>query len=460
MMSDEEGRNDPLIGSVPVVFFRYAIPEIVGMLAISSAGLVDAIFLGQYEGAEALAAVNLAVPVWSLIFGLALMIAVGGSVVCGKYMGEQNDSAANEIFSKTVVVSLAMGLAFAVLLGFFLIEPLALVLGATDESLIGPLRIYLSVILWFTPFTMLEMVFFYFVRLDGQPVFASAALIIGAVANIILDWLLIVHLEMGILGAALATASGAVFVTLVLLPHFFSKRATLKFSGPFTGMRGLARAYLNGASEFANEASVGVTTFIFNWVMVTRMGVEGVAALTIVNYLLMAGLMIIYGLSDSLQPLVSRNFGARKSHRIVGFLRVSAMASAVVCLLMIGVMLLIPEQLAGIFVGASEGETTGIATVFLAYLWPIFLFNGPNILASAYLTSIQKPMQSAFIAFSRSFALPAAFLLLLPMWLGDAGIYLSLPLAEAFTFFVSVLFVIQYSPSKAVEELARESQTS
>ena len=127
---------------------------------------------------------------------------------------------------------------------------------------------------------------------------------------------------------------------------------------------------------------------------------------------------------------------------------------------MIGVILLIPELLAGIFVGPGEEETTRIATMFLGFLWPVFLFNGPNILASAYLTSMQKPMQSAFIAFSRSFALPAAFLLLLPLWLGDKGIYLSLPLAEALTFVVSVLFVIQNWPSKLVAELAQEDQAS
>jgi putative MATE family efflux protein len=452
-MSEKEAKNDPLTASVPTVFFRYAIPEIVGMLAVSSAGLVDAIFLGNFVGTEALAAVNLAVPVWSLMFGLALMIAVGGSVVSGKYMGEQNQQAANEIFSKTVVVGLGIGLVIAVLLGILFIDPLAVALGATEESLTEPLRIYLSMILWFTPFVMLEMVFFYFVRLDGQPTFAAAALIVGAVANILLDWLLIVHLEMGILGAGLATASGAVFVTLVLQPHFFSKRATVKFSGPFFGFQGLGRAYLNGASEFANEASVGVTTFVFNWVMVTRMGVAGVAALTIVDYLLMAGLMISYGISDSLQPLVSQNFGARNTQRIVGFLRVAVVSSSVIGVVMISIILLIPEMLTRVFVGPGEEETIRIAATFLGFLWPAFLFNGLNILASAYLTSMQKPMQSVFIAFSRSFALPAAFLLMLPMWLGDAGIYLSLPLAEVCTFVVSVIFVIQNSPSKLVAEL-------
>jgi Na+-driven multidrug efflux pump len=96
-------------------------------------------------------------------------------------------------------------------------------------------------------------------------------------------------------------------------------------------------------------------------------------------------------------------------------------------------------------------ETARIATQFLKFLWPAFLFNGLNILASAYLTSMQKPMQSAFIGLARGFALPAAFLLLLPMWLGDTGIYLSLPLAEAVAFAASVLFVMQNTPSRVIQ---------
>jgi Na+-driven multidrug efflux pump len=137
-MSSESTRSEALTGSVPAVFLRYAIPEIAAMLALSSAGLIDAIFLGNYAGAEALAAVNLSVPVWSLVFGLGLMISVGGSVVCGKLLGEQQLQAANEIFTKTVVATLAVSLFFSVVLGLLLIDWLVGALGATEPRLAVP----------------------------------------------------------------------------------------------------------------------------------------------------------------------------------------------------------------------------------------------------------------------------------------------------------------------------------
>jgi Na+-driven multidrug efflux pump len=379
------------------------------------------------------------------------MIAVGGSVVCGKLLGEQQLQAANDIFTKTVVATLAVSLFFSLVLGLLLIDWLVGALGATEPRLAEPLTIYVTIMLWFAPVLMLETVLFYFVRLDGQPVIAALALVLGAVVNVVLDWLLIVRYEQGILGAALATAAAGAVAALVLLPHFFGGRSRLKFRGSLTQWRGFGRACMNGASEFANEASIGVTAFLFNWVMVTRMGVEGVAALTIIDYLLFAGLMLSYAISDSLQPVISQNFGARLEGRIMAFLRIAASVIGVVSVAMVAIILCVPEALAGVFLDESDEETAAIAVLFLSYLWPAFLCNGLNILISGYLTSMQKPAQSAFIAFSRSFALPAGFLLLLPIWLGDTGIYLTLTLAEAFTFVLSLVFFVQNTPARLVQ---------
>jgi Na+-driven multidrug efflux pump len=379
------------------------------------------------------------------------MIAVGGSVVCGKLLGEQRLQAANEIFTKTVVATLAVSLFFSVVLGLLFIDWLVGALGATEPRLAVPLTTYVTIMLWFAPVMMLETVLFFFVRLDGQPVFAALALVLGAVVNIVLDWLLIVRYEQGILGAAVATAAAGAVAALVLLPHFFGRRSRLKFRGSLTQWGGFGKACMNGASEFANEASIGVTTFLFNWVMVTRMGVEGVAALTIVGYLLFAGLMLSYAISDSMQPVISQNFGARLEGRIMAFLRIAASVIGVVSVTTIAIILIIPEALADVFLEEGDEETAAIAIRFLSFLWPAFLFNGLNILISGYLTSMQKPVQSAFIAFSRSFALPAGLLLLLPIWLGDIGIYLSLTLAEALTFVLSLIFFVQNMPARLVQ---------
>ena len=134
----------------------------------------------------------------------------------------------------------------------------------------------------------------------------------------------------------------------------------------------------------------------------------------------------------------------------MAFLRIAASTIAVLSIAMITIILFIPEALADVFLEEGDEATAAIAVRFLTYLWPAFLFNGLNILISGYLTSMQKPVQSAFIAFSRSFALPAGLLLLLPIWLGDTGIYLALPLAEAFTFVLSLTFFVQNMPARLI----------
>ena len=444
-MAKFTAKYDPINGSILAVFLYYSVPETIAILALSSASFIDAIFLGQYVGSDALAAVNLSVPVFALVYGFGMMVSIGGSVVSGKYLGEKNRQSANEVFTSTAIVSLAIGLFFLVLSVVFL-EDLVQALGASGQDLSTLLSTYLGVLIWFMPVFMAELFLFYFVRLDGQPAFASGALVVGALVNIVLDWWFIASLGLGILGAAYATALGATVVCLLLFPYFMLRRSGLQFVRPMTDFRRLLKAYGNGMSEFANETSVGVTAFIFNWVMISRVGVEGVAALTIVNALLMAGLIASYGICDSLQPIISQNFGARNGRRIYAFLRIAAFSLAAIGGVMILVMLLVPELLVGVFLPPEEENTARIAIDFLSVLWIVFVFAGFNILISVYLTSMQKPVESAFVAFSRSFALPAAFLLLLPIWLGDFGVYLALPMAEGFTFLGAMVLFFRNKP--------------
>jgi len=440
---------DPRTGKVFGVFLYYAVPETIAILALSSASFVDAIFLGQYVGASALAAVNLSVPVFALVYGLGMMVSIGGSVVCGKLLGENKTQESNRVYTSTALVSLGIGLVF-LLFGVFFMDAVVLALGASGTELVDLLSTYLGVLVWFMPVFMIELFLFYFVRLDGQPALASAALVIGALVNIVLDWWLIGVLGMGVTGAAFATAMSATVASFILVFYFLLGWSGFKLVRPMTNFKFLTRAYANGFSEFANETSVGVTTFIFNWVMITRMGVEGVAALTIVNALLMVGLIASYGICDSLQPLISQNFGARQGRRIWSFLRIAAYALTGIGSVMILIMLLIPEILVGVFLPASEDDTARIAEEFLNVLWMVFIFAGFNILISVYLTSMQKPVESAFIAFSRSFALPAAFLLLLPIWLGDFGIYLALPMAEGLTFLAAIGLFLRNQPFRLI----------
>jgi len=445
-------RFDPITGDVVPVFFHYAIPSVIGMLAATSAGIIDGIFIGNFAGSAALAAVNIAMPAFYLFAAVVFMLAVGGSVMCGKFIGERDLEAASLIFSKTLYAALAVSGLIAACSLFFLDEVVSL-LGANEE-LHGLVRGYIQIILWAAPLLIIGLTLDYFVRVDNRPVLASAALVAYAASNILLDWLFIVQWGWGLKGAAWATALAEGVILLILASHLVSERCTLKIvKVPNRWRNGwdmVLRAAYNGFSEFANELSLGLITLLFNWVMITRLGVEGVAAFTIIGYLLMIGLEVSYGISESLQPTVSKNLGARQPGRIKQFTVLAVFCVMILGIVVSALLILMPETLISIFLRDGETGTEKIAMAYIAVFWPAFLFNGVNITLASYFTAVHMPLQSAAIAISRSLVLPAMGLLLLPRWFGDTGVFISIPLAEAMTFgFALFLVALNWGGKKA-----------
>ena len=445
-------KYDPISGKVAPVFIHYAVPSVIGMLAVASAGVIDGIFVGNFVGATALAAINISMPAFALFASIVFMLAVGGSVMCGKYIGSGDLHSASTIFSKILYVTLAMALMIGLCFLLFL-DQLVFALGA-NQDLHGLVSDYMRIIVYAAPLLILGLTLDYFVRIDGRPLLASFALVALAVINISLDYLFIVRLGWGIKGAAWATAiaEGAVF--FMLLSHWFSSRCNLKLVSILEchrdGWGAVLKAAYNGFSEFANEISIGLITLLFNWVMITRLGVEGVAAFTIISYLLYIGLEICYGISESLQPTVSKNLGAKQPKRIVQFMMAAVLSCFVIGLLTSSLFLFIPEALISVFLREGEDHTVEIALTFIALFWPAFLFNGMNITLASYFTALHKPLQSATIAVSRSLVLPALGLLLLPLWFGDKGVYLAIPLAEGVTFVLAAILVSRYRPEDLV----------
>lgn len=448
-------RFDPITGDVVPVFFHYAVPSIIGILAATSAGVIDGFFIGNFVGASALAAVNISMPSFYVFAAVVFMLAVGGSVMCGKFLGEKDQESASAIFSKMLYTALVVsGLIVSVSLIF--LDHVVALLGA-NEDLHSMVRDYIQIILWASPLLIMGLTLDYFVRVDGRPVLASFALVAFAVSNILLDWVFIVLWGWGLKGAAYATALSEAVILLILVSHLFNARCTLRLVRvPLRwkdGWDSVFQAAYNGFSEFANEMSLALITLLFNWVMITRLGVSGVAAFTIIGYLLMIGLEVCYGISDSLQPTVSKNLGARQSNRIVRFTITAVISSFMIGLIVSTLFILYPEILISIFLAEGEVETEAIALAFIAVFWPAFLFNGVNITLASYFTALHKPIHSAVIALSRSLVLPAIGVLLLPLWFGDTGIFIAVPVAEALTLVVALILVSLNRPSGIVANL-------
>lgn len=441
--------DNKIISASPVVLFAsFALPSVLSLLAAQSAFMVDGIFVGNYVGPAALAAINLVLPFMAVFMGITIMLTVGAAVICGKYIGEGRAMLAAQVFTKALTVLLVFAVLFMslVLAGA---EPLAALLGANAEvsELVVTYIRYVSV---FLPFFALAIALMIFVRVDGRPMLSLGAMLAGAGLNVVLDYVLIAELGLGIKGAALATGASQIATSSILIVHLFKRDANLRLVRPKGSWSVLGRAAYNGFSEFVNETSAGIVAFVFNWVLMLEFGAPGVASFTIVNYILAIGIMMSYGVSDALGPLVSVNYGARKPHRIKQFLTLGAATNLMVGLLIVGVLLAYPKVLIEVFLKEGSEHTTALTLSFIAYVWPVFLFNGLNIALTGYFTGVQCARQSALVAITRALVLPIPLIFVGVHMFGPEGAFIALPVAEALTLLLAVYLVRRKSPSRVV----------
>ena len=412
-----QNRASMLDRPVAQTFFRYGLPWSAAFLLLSSAGLVDTIFIGRYVGAQALAAVNIVSPVFSIFFGMGVMLSVGGTVRSAHHVGRGDLRAASAVFGRTMLLILLAGLVLALL--SLLFRPLLLTLLGADGDVIRPYALS------------------QFARVDQHPTLASLGLILSAGVNIFLDYLFIARFGWGVQGAALATGLGFSCTLLLFLIHFLSRRALLRLTLKGCGWREILRASLNGSAESINEISVGSIILLINHLMMARFGSSGVAAFTVVSYGSWFGLTLAYGLSDTLSPLVSANHAAGLRQRTHSFLRVALLSLLALGVIMFLVFSLYPQELARLFL-PDNAAVGSLACDFIADFRWSFFFSGLNMGIACYLTGLNRSLQAVGMALSRSLVFPALFLSLFALGLEDEHIFWAIPLAEALTLLLGI----------------------
>ena len=396
-----------------------------------------------------MAVVNLIIPITTLLFGVGLMLAIGGSVRGGKYLGERDPAAASAVFSKTLVAAMLYGVG-VVVIGLVLEEQLFAALGAT-EDLFPLMREYYRIIMPFLVAQLAAIALYFFIRLDGFPNLAATALTVGAAVNIALDYLFIAVFGWGLAGAAYATGVSQALPLLVMLAYFAKPGRRLEFRFRQHNWAEVFRAAYNGVSEFINEVSGGIVALILNWMLIQRVGVAGVAAITVVNYLMLLGFMVFFAVADTIGVMVSQNYGARNALRIGAFLVTAAATIALVSVVFIGLLLTTSRPLILLFVdGPDSAAMVAMATDFVTYVWPLFLFAGANMLLSGYLTAIHRPLQSGVVALCRGLVFPTTFLVLGYFLLAGYGFVAALPVAEGVAAILALGLFLRHSPSKAV----------
>ncbi|WP_226671113.1 MATE family efflux transporter [Metabacillus litoralis] len=424
-------------GSVKKVFLKYFFPSLLGMMLMSINILIDGVFVGNGVGAEALAGVNLAMPVFSLIFSISLWIGIGGGTLYSIYSGEEKMAKARSVFSLGVASALVPLLIIGVF-GYLNVEAIANVLGANSDTLFHTVE-YLTVLFLFGWLMALQQLLSIFVRNDGSPTLSMVALGVTAIVNIGLNYYMIFILKLGVFGAALATVLASVGGLLVLMLHFLKKHSNLRQLSFQWSWKMLGGIFSIGFPSFLAEAGTLVFVVGYNLAIVGLHGTEGVAAFSVVNYLHGFMFLSFFGIEAALQPMISYYHGAKKSDRIKETVKIGEKTSFILgcSLLLIG--LFAAPLLVSLF-GLESNEVRKLAVDGIRLFFIGYLFLGFNFVYMTYFQSIMKIRPSITIILLRSFVFILLLLWLLPKFMGIAGVWLALPLAEMIVAILLVSF--------------------
>jgi putative MATE family efflux protein len=422
-------------------FYKFVTPSIIMLLFISLYSIVDGIFVANFVGSDALAAINIILPIGALVMGAAIMLATGSSAIVAILLGEKKFDEANEKFTLICLVALVAGMAFT-LFGYIFIEEVIRALGATDR-LFDYCKTYGTYMIVSAPFMFVAMVYEYYIRVDGKPGFTLVLYVSGGVTNIVLDYVFIVHMGLGIEGAALATLIGIVLTFILGAWYFSFGKTTIKYRRPHLDWRFIGDSLINGSSKMVSELSTGITTLIFNLAVLKLAGEDGVAALTIVLYTQFLMVSTYMGFAMGVSPLISYGYGAERHDQILKMLRYSksfiVVSSAAVFIL----AELLAPLIVRVFVGL-DSPVFPIALSGLRIFAVAFLFIGINLFISNMFTAYTNGRISAIISFSRALFFVAIGILILPQFFHLNGVWLTIPFAEIMTILVSLFFLRRY----------------
>lgn len=417
---------------------RYIVPTWLTSLFNTVYTIIDGIFVSAYVGTNALAAVNIVYPIVNVLTGIALIFATGGSAVAALHIGGDRKNAASRSFSVSVTTAIVLGSLIS--LGILLnLSGILNLLGATSLT-VKDCKIYALWWLFGTPVVIGKELFTYFIRVDGAPAYSFATALSGGVLNMILDYILIGCLQMGILGAALATMLGLLLSFCMGLYYFIKKRKVLSFTLRGLSGREAMHCMMNGASEFVDQLAIAVTTIVFNRTALIFAGEDGVAAVSIIMYLQFLFIGVYFGFSMGIAPSLGYACGDDKTGvcRILEryayrFFAVSPLIiyALTFCFAPLGVSCFVPSSSPVFSLAVSGMRIYGIG----------FLFAGINIFSAVRMMAYGKGYFSGMITFFRSFALLLLFLAVLPRIWGITGIWLAVPAAEFLTLFVSFPFL-------------------
>ncbi len=414
------------------LFFRCAIPSMITMAVGALYQIADGLFVGRFIGEEALAAINLIMPIIMMVFAFSNMIATGASVRISVLLGAKDREAASRVFSFTIKLILLLSCLIGVI-GFFFAEAFVRLLspGATEQTIAYGVT-YIRVYAAFSPLLPIYFATDNFLRVCGRERLSMWLGIGTQLLNIALDVLLIVGLGQGIWAAALTSCLAMAIGSIITLCLFRKRRLDLYYTKQNISPPAFFRILANGSSEFFSNISVSIMAMAYNFFLLEYGGTTGVAAFSVIMYVDSIIGMLVFGMCDALQPAISYCYGAGLSDRVRAIFNRILIGATVLSVVSMLFMMLAGPYVAPLFVKPEDTELLAVSIAGMRLFSISYLTGWVDVCFSSYFTAIERPIRSLLTSFFGTLVFPIAFLFFLtPIWKLDGVWYTTIAACTA-----------------------------
>ncbi len=434
--------------SIRKLFFYYFIPLAFSMISLSTYSMIDGMFVGKKLGKEAIAAVNIAWPIFPALIAYELLFGFGAASIVGYFLGQNKTHRARLVFSSVFYfVAISAFILSMALLPFS--ETIACFFGSND-ALLSMSKRYIEIILMGAVFMVLHPLADVFVVNDKRPILAMVAMLIGSLANIFFNYLFIFVLEVGVQGSAIATVIGHAIGVLVLMQHFWRKKGQLYFIKRFS-LSSVISSAKSGVPQSTAEFSASIMILLFNTAIMHTAGERFVSMYGIVMYNAIIFFTTLFAISQGIQPIASFSYGARNLERVKKVFVFGLKAAFCIGIVFYGAYYFLDEFLIKLYLQPSEQdplfmqETKRAMNIY--YVGYIFL--GMNLLCAVFFQSIQRTKSSFIITISHTLGFMVVLLPILSYFYGINGVWVTYPIAQFLAFLVA-LGVTYYEIKKGV----------
>lgn len=429
--------------SVSKLLVQYSVPAIIASVATSLYNIVDSIFIGRGVGPMAISGLAITFPLMNLVVAFCTLIAVGGATISSIFIGQKNESRATDVVNNVMVLCLIHSVIFGGLTLLFL-DDILYFFGATDETIMYA-REFMKIILYGTPISYVFIGLNNLMRATGYPKKAMISALLSVAVNVVLAPIFIFTFKWGIAGAATATICGQFAAFVWVLIHFMSKSSFIHFKRDnrwFTPSI-IKRIYSIGLSPFLMNVCACVVVVFINKALLDYAGSNGnlaVGAYGIVNRTTMFFVMVVFGVTQGMQPILGFNYGANKWERVKRTLKIGIVVGVSITTLGFILTESFPDTISSLFTTDPtliDIARNGFRIYFICY--PVV---GCQIVIQNFFQSIGKPQISIFLSLTRQLLFLIPFLIILPRYFGTDGVWASMTGSDLIAFIVAVVTLL------------------